>query len=155
MLPRTNRSQCIVTRDKKILMVTHARKGRQWLCLPGGAIEENESPEDAAIRELHEECHVEGVLIEKTSEYADPFSGGHTYTFLVEIGDQIPQLGKDPEDADNENPVLIHIGWYHLHEICERDRAFLWAAGLISIREFAEELSRWGDDFSYPFIQSI
>ncbi len=143
-----NRSQCIVIRKKQILMVTHSKEGLQWLCLPGGAVEANESHEEAALRELREECLVEGVLIKKTSQYADPFSGGSTYTFFVEIGDQNPRLGKDPELS--ENPILIDVGWYYLDEICERDRAFLWAAGLLSIHEFADELSQWGDDISFP-----
>lgn len=132
-------------------MVTHSKEGLQWLCLPGGAVEANESPEEAALRELREECQVEGVLIEKTSQYTDPFSGGNTYTFFIEIGDQIPLLGEDPELL--ENPILIDVGWYHLEEICERDRAFLWAAGLLSIHEFADELNQWGDDISYPSVR--
>lgn len=129
-------------------MVTHSANGKQWLCLPGGGIEENETPEEAALRELMEECLVEGVILKKTSEYVDPFSDRQTYSFHVDIGDQTTHLGEDPEL--NENPILVNLGWYHLHEICERDRAYLWAAGLISIEEFAEELSRWGDDISYP-----
>jgi hypothetical protein len=37
-----------------------------------------------------------------------------------------------------------------LAEIPERDRAYLWAAGLLNVPEFLEEVSGWGDAISYP-----
>jgi hypothetical protein len=37
-----------------------------------------------------------------------------------------------------------------LPEIPERDRAFLWAAGLMGIEEFLTEVSSWGNAISYP-----
>ena len=83
-----NRSQCIVIRNNKILMAKHCKNGLEWRCLPGGAIEEGESPEQAALRELNEECCVKGVIIKKTCEYIDPFTQGDCHTFWVEIGDQ-------------------------------------------------------------------
>jgi ADP-ribose pyrophosphatase YjhB (NUDIX family) len=132
-------------------MAKHRQNGEEWRCLPGGAVEKEESPEEAALRELLEECCVHGVIIKKTSEYSDPFSNGQTHTFLVDIGNQNPTLGEDPEIK--ENPILFGIDWLALNEICERDRAFLWAAGLLSVKEFANELASWGDDISYPSIK--
>ena len=148
MLTKPSRSQCIVIRNKKILLAIHSKNGQSWHCLPGGGIEAGESPEEAALRELQEECLVTGTLIQKTSEYADPFHDGHTHTFYVDIGDQTPALGEDPEVQGSS--ILTGIEWLALDQICERDRAFLWAAGLLSIKEFANELHRWGDDISYP-----
>lgn len=147
-MERRDRSQCIVIRDGKILMAKHRQNGEEWRCLPGGAIEKGESPEEAALRELLEECCVQGSIIKKTSEYSDPFSDGQNYTFFIDIGDQNPTLGEDPEIK--ETPILFGIDWLSLNEICERDRAFVWAAGLLSINEFANELTSWGDDISYP-----
>lgn len=142
------RSQCLVIRDRKILMVRHRQNNEEWNCLPGGRIDLGESPEKAALRELEEECNVKGRIIKQTSVYADYDHETEFFTFLVDIGDQEPLLGFDPEIV--ENPILIGLGWFHLHEICERDRAFLWAAGLISIDIFAQELLTWSDDISYP-----
>ena len=59
-----------------------------------------------------------------TSEYSDPFVNGENYTLWVDIGDQEPILGEDPETK--ENPILFGIDWLSLTEICERDRAFVW-----------------------------
>jgi 8-oxo-dGTP pyrophosphatase MutT (NUDIX family) len=49
------RSQGIVVRNGKILMALHHENGNAWRCLPGGAIEKGEIPEDATLRELLEE----------------------------------------------------------------------------------------------------
>lgn len=76
-------------------------------------------------------------------------TGIETITFLVEIGSQEPHMGCDPEFTKN-NQVLVDVRWLTLAEIPERDRATLWAAGLMSIPMFLEEVSHWGDELSYP-----
>jgi ADP-ribose pyrophosphatase YjhB (NUDIX family) len=104
--------------------------------------------EAAALRELREECSVDGRFIRRTSIYVDPF-GGETVTFLVDIGEQSPRLGHDPELSAHEQ-ILIDVRWLTLREIPERDRAFLWAAGLLGIECFLEEVAAWDDHPSYP-----
>jgi 8-oxo-dGTP pyrophosphatase MutT (NUDIX family) len=145
----TGRAQCLVIRDNKILMVKHKHSENEWnYCLPGGRIEKGETPEQAAIRELQEECLVCCKIIKKVSEYVDSFDY-NIYTFHADIGEQNPALGGDPEFSGN-NQILNEVRWLSLNEICERDRAFLWAAGLFSIVQFADELLSWSDDISYP-----
>ena len=143
------RAQCLVVRDGKILMVRHKVDGYEYNCLPGGGIEPGETPDHAAIRELQEECLVSGTIIKKTSEYPEPYDDKKTfYTYQIDIGDQTPSLGEDPEIK--ENPILVGFNWLALDEMSERDRGFLWSAGLVSIKEFAHELESWSDDISYP-----
>jgi 8-oxo-dGTP pyrophosphatase MutT (NUDIX family) len=143
------RAQCIVVRDNKILMVKHVIGNDYWHCLPGGGIEYGETPEQAAVRELKEECLVDGKIIKKTSEFADPFDDNtFYYTFHIDIGTQSPSLGIDPEIL--ENPILVEVRWMSLNEISEKSRVYLWAAGLASIKEFADELGTWSKDISYP-----
>ena len=144
------RAQCLVVSDNKILMVKHRQGDLEWYCSPGGGIEKDETPEQAAIRELQEECNVSGVIIKQTSVYADPYDDANFfYMYHVDIGAQTPCLGHDPEDAKTHS--LVEVRWMSLDEISELGRAFLWASGLLSIRQFAEELESWGDDeISYP-----
>jgi hypothetical protein len=61
----------------------------------------------------------------------------------------VPRLGVDPELGEAEQ-VLADMQWLALSEIPERDRAFLWAAGLLSVAAFTDEVERWGDRISYP-----
>jgi ADP-ribose pyrophosphatase YjhB (NUDIX family) len=142
------RAQCIVHKDHQILMVKHRLYGDEWWCLPGGGAEARETPEDAALRELQEECGVAGQIIKQTGHATDA-DGMETVTFLVEIGSQQPRIGKDPEFS-NVDQILVDMRWMTLAEIPERDRAYLWAAGLMSVSVFLDEVSHWGDVISYP-----
>ena len=37
-----------------------------------------------------------------------------------------------------------------LKELSEKDRAFLWAYGLMDVGDFFDVLLSWGDEISYP-----
>ncbi len=142
------RAQCIVHRGNRVLMVKHCQHGQEWWCLPGGAVESGENPSAAALRELHEECRVAGALVHQTS-FVSYASDDQTYTFLVDIGDQEPNLGDDPEVPEGKE-VLVDARWLSLAEIAERDRAFLWAAGLLGVPEFFVQVEAWGSAISWP-----
>ena len=58
-------------------------------------------------------------------------------------------LGHDPE-VSSEDPILIDLRWLSLDEIPERDRAFLWQAGLLTVADFLEVVKKWGDAICYP-----
>jgi ADP-ribose pyrophosphatase YjhB (NUDIX family) len=143
----TTRAQCIVIREGVILLPRHRSGDHEWWCLPGGAVEPGETDAEAALRELKEECCVTGTIIRETAISSEE-GGRRSHTFLIDIGDQEPTLGSDPEEAMAE--FLIGIAWLRLDEVSERDRAFLWAAGLLGVKEFLEEVSPWGDKISYP-----
>ncbi len=146
------RAQCIIHRGRHILMVKHHLNGEEWWCLPGGGVGPAETVSQAALRELSEECCVTGEIIRQVSAYTDD-QGADIVTFLVEIGDQSPQRGNDPEFTEDDQ-ILSDIGWLDLAEISERDRAYLWAAGLICVPPFLEQVSSWGDTLSYPITQT-
>lgn len=141
-----SRAQCLVTRGNKILMVKHRQNGIEYFCLPGGGIEDGQTPENAAVRELNEECLVRGTNLKLISTITH--DNHQNYTFYVDIGMQNQTLGEDPEVVDT--PILIGVEWRTLDSLCERDRAYMWSAGLFYVDEFAKELDSWGDDISYP-----
>jgi len=142
------RAQCIIHRKNKLLMVKHRQNGEEWWCLPGGYIEEGETPAKAALRELKEECLVNGTILRETSIVIYS-PNDKAISFLIDIGDQEPCMGSDPELKQNEQ-ALVDIKWLKLSEIPERDRAYLWAAGILGIEEILKEVSTWGDEISYP-----
>ena len=143
------RVQVIVCRGNKVLMARHEDdEGSIW-CLPGGALEEEETPEEGALRELREEAGVEGRVVHIVGQGYDDNGTIDTYTYWVDIGDQEPKLGHDPE-LEGGSAILTDIQWKALREIPERDRTFLWRGGLLSIPQFWDEVRRWGDELSYP-----
>lgn len=137
---RRDRAQAMVVRDNKILLVKHEMNGRIFYCIPGGGVEENETYEEAAIRELKEESCVEGRILRKLSVQYKPDNKGEVHTFLIEIDDgQLPKAGVDPELPESEQ-TIIGVEWLSLNEIGEVDKAYLWASGLNRIDEFHKEL---------------
>ncbi len=142
------RAQSIVHRHNRILMVQHRQGGRAWWCLPGGAVEPGEAPAAAALRELAEECSVQGRVLRQLSHLTYTL-GDEAWTFLVDIGQQEPILGSDPDVVAGEE-VLAAVKWLALDDVPERDRAFLWAAGLLGVEGFLQEVEGWGDAISYP-----
>ncbi|MGB2984191.1 MAG: NUDIX hydrolase [Candidatus Bipolaricaulia bacterium] len=143
------RVQAIVCRGGRILMAQHQERGMIYWCLPGGALEAGETPEAGALRELREEACVDGRVVRQTGCSLDDQGRIVAHTFLVDIGGQEPTLGHDPE-VGADAPILVDLQWMALDEIPERDRAFLWRAGLLNVSGFLKEIEGWGDGISYP-----
>ena len=61
------------------------------------------------------------------------------YTYYADIGTQEPSLGIDPEVI--KSPILVGVQWRTLDSLCERDRAYMWAAGLFYYDVFAKDWS--------------
>lgn len=144
-----SRSVAVVTREGKLLMERVFYFGRYFYTLPGGGIEPGETPEQAALRELWEECGLKGRIVRPLAvQYKQ--KGGAEYSFLVSVPeDQEASLGYDPEE-NGEDPPLQEVLWMGLEEISERDRAFLWQYGLMTVDGFFDIVKAWGDEISWP-----
>lgn len=148
-----NRSVAIVIRDGKILMerlcYKNANNGKEFFSVPGGGIEEGETPEQAALRELKEECGLDGTIVKPLAVIYS--HGRKEYSFEVAVPeDQQAITGYDPEEAGSDNPPLREVVWKNLNEISEKDRAFLWSYGLIQVQNFYQTIVGWGNEISYP-----
>lgn len=108
------RAQVVLLRDDLILLARHQRGAAVYWVLPGGAVEPEESPQDAAIREVREET---GLLIrlERQLFVDQPGVVGGVrissprYTFLGRIvGGELDV----PDEAGNErNGRLVGVDW--------------------------------------------
>lgn len=153
---KRDRSQSMVIRGNRILLVEHELFGRDFFNLPGGGIETGETPEEAALRELSEECNVEGTVVRPLTIEYKPDMESRVYTFLVEIPEEaVAKKGIDPELSEEEQSIVA-VKWMRLDEIAERDRAYLFGAGLMRVPRFHDEVLLWdGEDISYPVKKMI
>ncbi len=144
-----NRSVAIVVRHRKVLMVQVWYEGRIFWQAPGGGVEAGETAEEAALRELREECNLNGEIMKLLSVVTYP-DGSQESSFLVRISDEQDAVkGYDPEFPLDDQP-LQQVRWMELSELGEKDRAFLWQHGLMQVDGFWEEVCSWGDEISYP-----
>ena len=146
---KRSRSLAIIVRDGKILMEKVHFFERDFYTMPGGGIEEGETPELAVLRELMEETGLEGKIIRPLSvQYKG--EGGVDYSFEVEVpADASAITGVDPEYEGKDNP-LKEVLWMSLDEISEKDRAFLWSYGLMQVDGFFNKIKEWDNEISYP-----
>ena len=145
-----DRSMAMVVRDNRILMIETYRFNRRIYELPGGGIEAGETPEEAALRELQEECGLHGTINRQlnTLHWKD---GSTEYVFLVDVPmDCEPIVGSDPEITKGEEQAIKNVQFMRLDELSEKDRAFLWAYGLLGVDNYFDIVLSWGDEISYP-----
>ena len=125
-----HRAQCLLIDSLTILMVNQAHNGRNYWCLPGGGIDEGETPRQAAIRELKEECELDALELQPVSTitYLD---GSIHHTFLVTSYQGTPQPGRDPEFSD-DTQVIQAVAWKHIDDLSKLDFGLVAAAGSLT-----------------------
>ena len=145
-----DRAMAMVVRNGKILMVETRRSNRRIFELPGGGIEKGESPQEAALRELKEECGLVGTINRQLNilHWKD---GSTEYVYLVDVSsEQQEMIVSDPETPEGEEQAIKNVRWLSLEEFTERERAFLWSYGLLDVEGFFDKVLCWGDEISYP-----
>ena len=130
-----DRAQCLLLDGLQILMVNQGHGGRDYWCLPGGGVEVGETPEQAAKRELLEECGLTAEQLEliSTQQYGlDTHCSSRVTTFSGEL-----MTGCDPELSEQ---IIRAVAWKHVDELTALDLAFVISNGLISSELFRRYL---------------
>jgi len=103
----------IVIDGDKILLIKRGKEPwKGMLAFPGGFVEQGEDPEVAVIRELKEECGLDGVVEKLVCVKGDPNRDprGHVVSIAYLVTAQgMPSAGDDAAEA----------AWYDLSEIKE------------------------------------
>ncbi len=109
--------------NKKVLLVRH-KKYNKWL-QPGGHIEDNEIPEEAAIREVYEETGIKATLIGEHFPREDDLirplavqcnrkDNGDKMIDMVYVGKP-----NNPENHLKMSSESNDVGWFSRHELDE------------------------------------
>jgi predicted acetyltransferase/ADP-ribose pyrophosphatase YjhB (NUDIX family) len=92
------RAVAVVVRGPKVLVIKRRLDGCEYAVLPGGGIEPGESAAEAAVRELAEECSLEGTVVR---HLFDGDHGGRSASyFLVDVPEGEPVLGGAEAEED-------------------------------------------------------
>lgn len=120
--------------DRVALIARHSRSGHIEWCLPKGHIEKGETPQQTAVREVHEETGILGEVIDSIATIDYWFTGTdqrvhklvHHFALRM-IGGELSIEG----DPDHEAEDAIWVGFNELDSVLsypnERKIAWLYA----------------------------
>jgi len=106
------RACAAILNDDKILMVCHKTPSRTYWTFPGGGVNENETFEQAAIREVKEETGLDvkiaSLLFEEEYEF------GKSYCYLAELMNENTELTLDflPQEESIFGTMLHSAAWH-------------------------------------------
>jgi predicted acetyltransferase/ADP-ribose pyrophosphatase YjhB (NUDIX family) len=95
------RGVAVVVRGNKVLVIARRLDGQEYAVLPGGRVEPGETPEQTAVRELAEECSLEGSVVRRLF---DGDHGGRPASYVLvdaPVGD--PVLGGAEAEEQSED----------------------------------------------------
>jgi 8-oxo-dGTP diphosphatase len=74
----------LIIRDQKILLIHRYKKGwGEYYVLPGGTIEDTETPEQTLVREIQEETCYDLMVVRKLLEFDNTAVKRHEFYFLM------------------------------------------------------------------------
>lgn len=94
-----HRSAGIVIKDGKVLLIHRFNKGDEYWVFPGGGVEEGETPEQAAVREMDEETMIT-VVPKKFLYHITWDTGEENFFYLCEYISGEPQLRPDSVEVE-------------------------------------------------------
>jgi len=91
----------IIIKDNKILLMHRIKNGQEYFVFPGGGIKENESEEDAVIREVKEELSLDAKIDKLAFQIEN--RGQEELYFLIREFSGTPKLGGPEKEIMNNN----------------------------------------------------
>ena len=126
-------SRGIIFIDNKVVLLKRIRKDKDkylhYYAIPGGGIENNETKEEACIREIKEEVNL-NIMIDKYLG-VEEYDTGICYYFKTKYQGGIPSLGG--EEKERNNPDNYYE--VELIDINKIDDIFIYGLGIEMIKK--------------------
>lgn len=124
MTHRTDKAHAYITHGERLLVFEHPEHPEAGIQVPGGTIEEGESPREAVEREAAEETGLESLeIVDKLgvyqfdmSEWRDEIQTRHV--FWLACRDEPPEAWRGWE-RDYDPPIPFDFYWVGLGEVPE------------------------------------
>ena len=120
------RAGVVLVEDDRVALIERFRGGNHYYVFPGGGVDEGETIEEAAIREMEEETGLRVTVMCKLAEIYFGLSTQHYYLAERVGGEYGSGTGEEFTDADPENPtegIYIPV-WMSLEELVEHEKVY-------------------------------
>ena len=113
---RNSVNAIVLSEDKKKILLIKRRDVPLWV-IPGGAIDEGESPEDAVLRELQEETGCHTAIVRKVCVYL-PINRltGTVHVFTCKVVSGAPKTGSETGDIGFFDLDRLPRPFFHVHK---------------------------------------
>jgi len=119
---RTNkRVGAIVIREDRILLIHRFKNGQEYWVLPGGGVEDDETLEEALVREVMEETSL-NLLSCEILDMCEIDNCQH-YLYRCELSEGTPEIGGPEKSNSNENNIYI-LEWVSAKKVFEMNNLY-------------------------------
>ena len=120
------RAGVVLIEDNKVALIERYRDGKHYFVFPGGGVDEGETPQEAAVREMEEETGLRVTVKRELAEIHFGLSMQHYFQVECNGGEFGSGTGEEYTDADPDHPaqgVYIPV-WMPLAELPEHDNVY-------------------------------
>jgi 8-oxo-dGTP pyrophosphatase MutT (NUDIX family) len=120
------RAGVVLVEDEKVALIERFRSGNHYYVFPGGGVDEGETLEEAAVREMEEETGLRVTVRLKLAEIYFGLSTQHYFLADCIGGEYGSGTGEEYTDADPDDPtegIYIPV-WMPMEELAENEKVY-------------------------------
>lgn len=140
------RAGVVLIQDGRVALIERRRAGTEYFVFPGGGTDEDETPEQAAVRESMEELGIEVTIKQKIAEIHYGQKSRQVYFLVEQTGGEFGTgTGEEYTDSDPENPeegIYVPI-WMPIEKLSGYQNIYPDSVARQVVRSLTEG---WGKD---------